>query len=81
MGPATLNIKDKTNGSSWDLGYRNMFLAEYYLLTGDQKVLHAIREITLSLARGQGMYGTFGHGFSGLTPDGKRHGPCRPTDR
>ncbi|MFM7182227.1 MAG: DUF6288 domain-containing protein [Verrucomicrobiales bacterium] len=78
MGPETLNIKDEVNGSSWDLGYRNMFLAEYYLLTGEQKVLHAIREITLSLARGQGMYGTFGHGFSQLTPDGKRNGSIPP---
>ena len=78
MGPTTLDIQNKTNGSTWDLGYRNMFLSEYYLKTGDEKVLHAIKEITLSLARGQGMYGTFGHGFSGLTPDGKRHGSVPP---
>ena len=78
MGPPTLDIQNAINGSAWDLGYRNMFLAEYYLLTGDKKVLHAIKEITLSLARGQGMYGTFGHGFSGLTPDGKRNGSIPP---
>ena len=78
MGPTTLDIKDKTNGSAWDLGYRSMFLAEYYLLTGDKNVLHAINEITLSLARGQGMYGTFGHGFSQPTPDGKRNGSIPP---
>lgn len=77
-GPANLDLQNKTNGSAWDLGYRNMFLCEYYLLTGDKKVLHAINEITLSLARGQGMYGTFGHGFSALTPDGKRHGSVPP---
>jgi hypothetical protein len=78
MGPTTLDLQNKTNGSAWDLGYRNMFLAEYFLLTGDKNVLHAIKEITLSLARGQGMYGTFGHGFSGLTPDGKRNGSIPP---
>ncbi len=78
MGPTTLDLQNKTNGSSWELGYRNLFLAEYFLLTGDKNVLHAIKEITLSLARGQGMYGTFGHGFSGLTPDGKRNGSIPP---
>ncbi|MCF7731582.1 MAG: DUF6288 domain-containing protein [Akkermansiaceae bacterium] len=78
VGPTTLDLQHKTNGSAWDLGYRNMFLSEYYLLTGDKKVRHAINEITLTLARGQGMYGTFGHGFSALTPDGKRHGSVPP---
>ncbi|MDA0765357.1 MAG: DUF6288 domain-containing protein [Verrucomicrobia bacterium] len=77
-GPETMDLQNDTNGSAWDLGYRNMFLCEYYLLTGDKKVRHAINEITLSLARGQGMYGTFGHGFSALTPDGKRHGSVPP---
>jgi hypothetical protein len=78
MAPATLNLQNEINGSAWELGYRNTFLCEYYLLTGDQEVLHAITEYTLSLARGQGMYGTFGHGFSDLTPDGKRHGSVPP---
>jgi hypothetical protein len=63
---------------TWESGYRGVFLCEYYLLTADEEVLPAIRAITLSLARGQGMYGTFGHGFSELTPDGKLHGPIPP---
>ncbi len=78
MGPDTLDIQHKTNGSTWELGYRNIFLCEYYLLTRDAAVAHAIKEITLSLARGQGMYGTFGHGFAALTPDGKLHGSVPP---
>ena len=77
-GPEDLDLQNEINGSAWDLGYRNMFLCEYYLLTGDRKVRHAIKEITLSLARGQGMYGTFGHGFAALTPEGKRHGSVPP---
>ena len=54
----------------WDWGYRNLFLCEYYLLTGDKEVLHAINEYTVSLAKGQSMYGTFGHGIADRTPDG-----------
>jgi len=78
MAPTTLNLRKQTGGSAWDNGYRNIFLSEYYLLTGDREVLHAITEYTLSLAMGQGMYGTFGHGYSDLTADGKRHGRIPP---
>ncbi len=78
LAPASLDLGKKTNGSSWELGYRNLFLCEYYLLTNDQEVLHGIREIALSLARGQSMYGTFGHGFAALTADGKYHGSVPP---
>jgi HEAT repeat protein len=78
MAPKSLNLRKEINGSAWELGYRNIFLCEYYLLTRDKEVMHAITEYTLSLAMGQGMYGTFGHGFSGLTPEGKRHGAVPP---
>ncbi len=78
LAPASLDLSQKTNGATWDLGYRNLFLCEYFLLTGDKEVLHGIREYTLSMARGQGMYGTFGHGFSAKTADGKNHGSVPP---
>jgi hypothetical protein len=77
LGPPTLKLKRGAMGA-WETGYRGIFLCEYYLLTGDQEVLHAVREYTGALARGQGMYGTFGHGFSRLTPDGKLHGSIPP---
>jgi len=63
---------------TWPWAYNNIFLCEYYLLTGDQAVLPAIRKYTIHLARRQGMYGTFGHGGSDLTPDGKLHGSIPP---
>jgi hypothetical protein len=78
MGPAGLKLELKDGMVVWDWGYRNIFLSEYYLLTGDKAVLHAINEYTVSLAKGQSMYGTFGHGISGLTPDGKLHGSIPP---
>ncbi len=78
LAPSTLDLSNETNGSTWELGYRNIFLTEYFLLTGDREVLRGIREITLSLARGQSMYGTFGHGFAGLKPDGSQNGSIPP---
>lgn len=65
-------------GDAWDLGYRNLFLCEYFMITRDRDVLPAIDRIALSLARGQSMYGTFGHGFAGLTKDGKFNGSVPP---
>lgn len=78
MGPTTLKLELRDGMVVWDWGYRNVFLCEYYLLTGDKEVLHAINEYTISLAKGQSMYGTFGHGISMLTPDGQLHGSIPP---
>jgi Family of unknown function (DUF6288)/HEAT repeats len=80
LGPTSLKLelKDGMSMVVWDWGYRGLFLAEYFLQTGDQEVLHAISEYTLALAKGQSMYGTFGHGTALATPDGKRHGSIPP---
>jgi len=63
---------------TWELGYKNVFLTEYYLATGDETVLPAIRACTACIARGQGRYGTWGHGLFGPGRDGKLHGPVPP---
>jgi len=63
---------------TWGFGYRNVFLTEYYLATGDRTVVPAIRAFTACIARGQGRYGTWGHGLFGPGPDGKLHGPIPP---
>jgi hypothetical protein len=65
-------------GKTWDLGHRNLFLCEYFLITRDQEVLPVIEKIALSLARGQSMYGTFGHGYAGLAKDGNFNGSVPP---
>ena len=78
MGPTSLKLELKDGMVVWDWGYRGLFLSEYFLLTGDKEVLHAIREYTLSLAKGQSLYGTFGHGISRLTAEGKLHGSIPP---
>lgn len=65
-------------GDTWTLSNRSLFLCEYYLVTKDKEVVSAITKNTLMLARGQSMYGTFGHGFAALTKAGKFNGSVPP---
>ena len=78
LGPASLKLELKDGSVVWDWGYRNLFLCEYFLATGDPEVLPAIKEYTVSLAKGQGMYGTFGHGIAPPSPEGRLHGSIPP---
>jgi HEAT repeat protein len=78
LGPETLQLELKDGPVVWDWGYTNIFLCEYYLQTGDRLVAHAIKQYTISLAKGQGLYGTFGHGISSRTKDGQLHGSIPP---
>jgi hypothetical protein len=60
---------------SWPYGYQNLLLTEYFLLTGDEHVLPAIREYAVKTAMGQSHGGTWGHGFAWTSiNDGKLHG-------
>lgn len=65
-------------GNTWDLGYRQLFLCEYFMVTRDQEILRTIKKNALSLARGQSMYGTYTHGYAALTKDGKFNGSVPP---
>lgn len=78
LGPPTLKLELKDGMVVWDWGYRTVFLSEYYLATGDSEALHAINQYTINLAKGQGLYGTFGHGISSRTPKGELHGSIPP---
>jgi len=76
LAPGSLSL---TGCTPWDWGYINLFLCEYYLRgvvdgNPDASVLHGINEYTVALAKGQGMFGTYGHGGSILRPDGSLHG-------
>ena len=62
----------------WDWGYKNLFLCEYYQTTQDPEVLAGIIAYTTLLAKGQSMYGTFGHGVSMRTEAGDLHGSIAP---
>ncbi len=50
---------------SWTVGYMNILLSEYYLLTKDKEVLPEIREMALYFAKGQSFAGTWGHTKAG----------------
>ena len=60
---------------SWFCGYHNLVLTEYYLATGDEYVLPAIREHAVKISMGQSNAGTWGHGFAWTSQnDGQLHG-------
>ena len=75
---ARIMERDMRKGDTWVQGYRNLFLCEYQMATGDESVLPAIRRESGELARGQSLYGTYGHGFAAKTADGKLHGSIPP---
>ncbi len=78
IGPKDLSLELKPGMVVWQWGYKNVFLCEYFLRTGDKEVFPAIQEFTTKLAMGQSLYGTFGHGLSGLREDGGLHGSIPP---
>ena len=83
LSPANLDLQSTISTdwnvfNTWFLGYTNIFLSEYYLATGDASVLHGISEYTVSLAKAQSAYGTFGHSGSAKKPSGTLHGSIPP---
>ena len=55
---------------TWTAAYQLIFLSEYYFLTSDSQVVPVINGSTVRFAKGQGMFGTFGHGLGAPHPDG-----------
>ena len=79
LAPAQLDQQNRISTdwgayNVWFLAYTNLFLSEYYLSTGDARVLHGIEEYTVSLAKAQSAYGTFGHSGAAPKTDGRLHG-------
>jgi len=58
--------------ATWHYGYANMFLAEYYMATGDKSILPGLKRLTMEAAVGQSNVGTWGHKFA--RPDGNLNG-------
>jgi len=77
VGPPDLKLKlfGGSGMASWHWGYSNLFLTEYYLATGDEYVLPAIREYSTNIAKGQSGVGSWGHGMAWpQLNDGRLHG-------
>ena len=64
VGPSDLKLALRPGMFAWDWGYANLLLTEYYLATGDETALPAIREYSTTIAKGQSAVGTWGHGMS-----------------
>jgi hypothetical protein len=71
-----MEIKIDIGGmQSWASGFQNLLLTEYYLASGDEYVLPAIREYSIKTSMGQSNAGTWGHGFAWTSQNGgKLHG-------
>ena len=57
---------DRYGRTAWDWGYIGIFLAEYFMLTGDDFVLPALEAHAVALAKGRDAGGLWGHGFAAL---------------
>jgi hypothetical protein len=66
---------DKGVGT-WDGGYRNLLLTEYYLATRDEQVLPGITALSTYLALGQSGVGTWSHGMADVRQNGLYGPPC-----
>ncbi len=66
LGPPNLKLKlfGGQGMVAWHWGYTNLLLTEYYLATGDDYVLPAIREYATTIAQGQSGVGSWGHGMA-----------------
>ncbi|MGB1129261.1 MAG: DUF6288 domain-containing protein, partial [Haloferula sp.] len=68
--------RDESGGlPTWERGYVLVFLAEYYLATGDAAVLPAIEAYAVNICKNRSLFGTLGHGFADKWPDGSANGP------
>lgn len=77
LAPKDLKLKFSPSSgmASWHWGYTNLLLTEYFLATGDEEVLPAIREYSVNIARGQSGVGTWGHAMAWPQwNDDKEHG-------
>jgi len=67
--------QDTTGMITWQRGHTLIFLAEYYLVTGDNAVLPAIEAYAVNIAKNQSLFGTVGHKYAEKNLDGSNNGP------
>ena len=60
--------------NAWQMGYANLAACEYYLLTKDESILPAIKNMSISLGMGSDTSGTYGHGMATLDRNSVKHG-------
>ena len=69
------DARDATSMVTWERGHTLIFLAEYYLATGDEDVLPGIEAYAVNIAKNSSLFGTVGHMFADKFSDGSPNGP------
>ncbi len=70
----TLSVEKHVPMMCWWWSYKSLFLAEYYLRTGDEAVLPTLDEHATKIAMGQSGAGTWGHTYAARENTGYLHG-------
>lgn len=75
------DARDATSMVTWERGHTLVFLAEYYLASGespatrDVQVLPGIEAYAVNIAKNSSLFGTVGHLFADKHADGRPNGP------
>jgi hypothetical protein len=75
------DTRDATSMITWERGHTLVFLAEYYLASGDSpatrdaQVLPGIEAYAVNIAKNSSLFGTVGHIFAEKFSDGSPNGP------
>jgi hypothetical protein len=69
------DTRDSASMITWERGHTLIFLAEYYLATGDADVLPGIEAYAVNIAKNTSLFGTVGHIFAEKFSDGRPNGP------
>jgi hypothetical protein len=69
------DARDASSMITWERGHTLVFLAEYYLATGDAQVLPGIEAYAVNIAKNSSLFGTVGHIFAEKFSDGSPNGP------
>ena len=72
---AQMMSDQRDTSSTWERGHALIFLAEYYLVTGDTRVLPAIEAYAVNVAKNSSLFGTVGHIYAEKNLDGSNNGP------
>lgn len=67
--------RDASSMITWQRGHTMIFLAEYYLATGDSQVLPAVEAYAVNIAKNTSLFGTVGHIYAEKNADGSANGP------
>lgn len=60
---------------AWEIGFKLVAIAEYYLMTADPAVYDSMHAYATAYVNGQSMFGTSGHQFALQGKDGSLNGP------